>query len=462
MAPPAPGSRAPLRWGTGPLLALWAILLTVALSDAAVGAALRYELAISVAAGGEISGEATVHGTAPADWPEAVFRLYPAAHGAACLTVTGAWVEGTEVAWESIEPTTVAVSLGANAGDPFSLTLRFAGRIPELASTGGYGTYARSDHAVVLSQAYPILAPWDGSWIAYPVLPWGDAIVADVAAYVVDLTVPAGWIPVASGTETEVSPGRYLIEGEDLRELGLVLVHGYEVQTASAGPVEVRSFFRPTHATAGRAALDITVEAIDVCARHFGPPSFLHLDVVSVPLRAVAGVEYPGLILAGEGYYSRYPSDPLLFPMIFAHEVAHQWWYAEVGSDQVAEPWVDEALATYTSGLYFQAHDRFAEILRYWETSYAQGRARNKDARIASPVWDFPGGDGYGGIVYSGGALFFQAVRERMGDDAFFHALRRYRGEFQWRIASGADLLAILAQESPRPLDDLVAAWLGL
>lgn len=462
MAPPTLGSQPPFRWGPGPLLALGAILLTVALSDAAVGAALRYELAISVAAGGGISGEATVHGTAPADWPEAVFRLYPAAHGAACLTVTGAWVGETEVAWESIEPTTAAVSLAANAGDSFSLTLRFAGRIPELVSSDGYGTYARSDHAITLSQAYPILAPWDGSWIAYPVLPWGDAIVADVAAYVVELTVPAGWIPVASGTETEVSPGRYRIEGDNLRELGLVLVRGYWVQTAAAGPLEVRSFFLPEHETAGRTALAVTVAAIDVFTRHFGPPSLTQLDVVSVPLRLAAGVEYPGLILAGEGYYSRYPSDPLFFPMIFAHEVAHQWWYAEVGSDQVAEPWVDEALATYTSGLYFQALDRFAEILRYWETSYAQGRARNEGARIASPVWDFPGGEGYGGIVYSGGALFFQAVRERMGDNAFFHALRRYREEFRWRIASGAELLAILAQESPSPLDDLLAAWLGL
>jgi len=460
MVPAATGSRVPFRQGPGVLLALWVVLLTISLSGAA--ASLRYELAVAIAPGGEISGEATVHGTAPGDWPEAVFRLYPAVHGAECLAVTGAWVGGTEVAWESIEPTTVAVSLAANTGDPFSLTVRFAGRIPEFAHTGGYGAYARSDHAIVLSQAYPILAPWDGSWVAYPVLPWGDAVVAEVAAYVVDLTVPSGWIPIASGTETEVSPGRYRIEGENLRELGLVLVHGYEVQTASAGPVEVRSFFRPAHASAGRAALEITVKAIDAYGRRFGPPSFPQLDVVSVPLRLAAGIEYPGLILAGESYYSRYPSDPLFFAMIFAHEVAHQWWYAEVGSDQVAEPWVDEALATYTSGLYFESEGRFSEILRYWETSYAQGRARNKDARIASPLWDFPGGDGYGGIVYSGGALFFHAVRERMGDDAFFHALRCYRDEFRWRMASGADLLALLARESPCPLHDLVAAWLGL
>ncbi len=63
--------------------------------------------------------------------------------------------------------------------------------------------------------------------------------------------------------------------------------------------------------------------------------------------------------------------------------------------------------------------------------------------------------------MYSGGALFFHAVRERMGDDAFFAALRRYREECRWEIASGDDLLTVLAAASPAPLDDLFQLWLG-
>ncbi|MFH1609570.1 MAG: M1 family metallopeptidase [Candidatus Bipolaricaulota bacterium] len=439
-----------------------ALILALALATVATAAPVRYEMAISVSPVGAISGEATVTGTAPADWPEAVFRLYPAALGPDRLAVTGAWVEGAEVRWESIEPTTVTVVLSATAGQTFSLTLRFSGQIPEFAQAGGYGSYARSTSTAVLSQAYPILAPWDGSWIAHPAFAWGDSIVVEVADYGLDLTVPEGWTVVASGIEAETAPGRYRIEGENLRELAFVLLRGYEVQTASVGGVEVRSFFRPEHRAAGQAALDITVEAIGVFAEHLGPHPFPELDVVSVPLRWAAGIEYPGLILAGEGYYGRYPQDPLFFPMIFAHEVAHQWWYAEVGNDQVAEPWVDEALATYTSGLYFATRSRLPEMLRYWEDAYNRAWARNQEATVASPLWAFPNGDGYGGIVYSGGALFFHAVRERMGDDAFFAALRRYREESRWKIASGDDLLAVLAADSPEPLDDLFQLWLGL
>jgi len=436
------------------------LALIVVLAAVATAAPVRYEMAISVSPAGAISGEATVTVTAPADWPEAVFRLYPAALAADRLFLTRAWSDGEEVRWESIEPTTVTVALAATAGQMFSLTLCFSGQIPEFAHAGGYGSYAWSTRAVVLSQAYPILAPWDGAWVAHPAFAWGDSIVAGVADYGLDLTVPEGWTVVASGVETEISPGQYRIEGKNLRELAFVLLRGYEVQTALVGGVVVRSFFRPEHRAAGHAALDVTSEAIGVFEEHLGPHPFPELDVVSIPLRGAAGIEYPGLIFAGESYYGRYPQDPLFFPMIFAHEVAHQWWYAEVGNDQVAEPWVDEALATYTSGLYFATGFRFQEILRYWEDGYGRAAARKSGATMASPLWAFPNGDGYGGIVYSGGALFFHALRERMGDDAFFHALVRYREEFRWGLAQGADLLRILAEESPLPLDDLARTWL--
>jgi len=428
---------------------------------AARAATLRYEMEIAMDDRGGLLGQATISWVAPADWPEAVFRLYPALFGDDRLHVTGAWVGGTVTTWESVEPTTLTVALAATAGQTFSVTLAFQGVVPEFARAGGYGSYARSASAVVLAQAYPILAPWDGSWVAHPAFAWGDSIIAEVADYAVDLTVPDGWEVVASGTEVEIAPGRYRVEGQNLREMAIVLLRGYEIQTMSVGGVTVRSFTRPGQREAGQAALRVAAQAIGVFAEYLGPHPFSDLDVVSVPLRIAAGVEYPGLILAGEIYYERYPLDPLFFPMIFAHEVAHQWWYAEVGNDQVAEPWVDEALATYTSGLWFEAQGRFPEILRYWESGYAGGRRQNRTAGIASPLWEFPGGNGYGGIVYSGGALFFHAVRERMGDDAFFRALVRYREEFRWKLARGADLLRILEEESPRPLDDLVRTWLG-
>lgn len=428
---------------------------------------LAYDLILWVNTAGGIQGTATITGPTEVDWPEVLLRFYPAALGEERLFPQAISVDEEALSWDSVDPSVIVVPLDTQVGQASSLsvggslTVEFQGEVPPFEEAGGYGIFARSEDAIVLAQGYPLLAPWEGGWNVEPVLPWGDALVAEVADYTAEIFAPVGWTPVTSGEEEALGPGRFRVVGEDLRELGIVLVQGYECEAAFLGDIELRSFFSPKHRAAGEAALGIALQALGLYQELFGPYPFPELDLVEVPLRGAAGVEYPGLILAGQDYYARFPEDPLFFPMIFAHEVAHQWWYAQVGNDQVAEPWLDEALVTYTSGLYFEAQGRFQEILAYWEDSYALGRERNPEALVTSPLWEFPEGRGYGGIVYSGGALFLHEVRTTMGDDAFFRALRRYLHEFKWQIAHGKDLLHILREESPVPIDHLIARWLG-
>ncbi len=433
---------------------LQALIWVWVLVWAAAAADLRYELRIQIGADGQLQGEATIRGTAAANWTEIPFRLYPAVDGRDRLSVHAVFVEDQQGEWWSPEPTVVWVSVRLEPGQTFSVSLHYSGQVPRFSSTTGYGIFARTESTITLAQAYPILAPWRGAWIMPASFPWGDAIVAEVADYTAEVQAPVGWRVVASGREEEVAPGVWRVSGEDLRELGLVLVRGYEVQTALWEGVTVRSFYPPRVGSRAQTALQVTIDTLEVY-KVLGEFPFDELDLVPVPLAGAGGVEYPGLILAGLTHYEPYAHDPFFFAMIFAHEVAHQFWYAEVGNDPVTEPWLDEALTTYTSGLYFAAQGQLPAILAYWERSYAAGRSANPQARITSPLWEFPQGRGYGGIVYSGGALWFHRVRERMGDEAFFEALRRFRQEFQGQIARGEDLLRILAEESPVPLDDL-------
>lgn len=427
---------------------------------------LTYDLILSVTTAGGIEGTATITWLTEVDWPEVLLRFYPAALGEESLFPQAISLDEEALPWDSVDPSVIVVPLDTqgqasslSAGG--SLTVEFRGEVPSFEEAGGYGIFARSEDAIVLASGYPLLAPWEEGWNVQPVLPWGDALVAEVADYTAEIFAPVGWTLVTSGEEEALGPGRFRVVGKDLRELGIVLVQGYECEVACLGDIELRSFFSPKHRAAGVAALGIALQALDLYQELFGPYPFSELDLVEVPLREAAGVEYPGLVLAASAYYERYPSDSLFFPMIFAHELAHQWWYAQVGNDQVAEPWLDEALVTYTSGLHFEAQGRFPEIQAYWEDSYALGRERNPVALVTSPLWEFPEGQGYGGIVYSGGALFLHEVRTTMGDDAFFRALRRYLHEFRWRIAHGEDLLRILREESPVPLEGIIAPILG-
>ena len=38
---------------------------------------------------------------------------------------------------------------------------------------------------------------------------------------------------------------------------------------------------------------------------------------------------------------------------VAAHEIAHQWFFNQVMSDQIEEPWLDESLVQYATYLYY-------------------------------------------------------------------------------------------------------------
>jgi aminopeptidase N len=70
------------------------------------------------------------------------------------------------------------------------------------------------------------------------------------------------------------------------------------------------------------------------------------------------------------------------------------------------------------------------------------------------------GGSHYYQVVYVKGALFFDALRETVGDEIFFNALQDYFGQYKYGIASSEDLLDLFEEISEIQLDDLYQEWL--
>jgi aminopeptidase N len=159
------------------------------------------------------------------------------------------------------------------------------------------------------------------------------------------------------------------------------------------------------------------------------------------------------------------PSDPS-FIIATAHEVAHQWWYNVVGNDVFEEPWLDEALTTYSSGIYSQeaiGQEWYQGLVDFWEARYDQLLAEGEDDLVTGSLeyYEDPGRRAsYGGVVYTKGALFFKDLREEIGDQAFFTALQSYYQNYQFEIATGQDLLDAFEAAAGRQLDDFYDQWL--
>jgi aminopeptidase N len=140
--------------------------------------------------------------------------------------------------------------------------------------------------------------------------------------------------------------------------------------------------------------------------------------------------------------------------------VAHQWWYGVVGNDQYVHAFLDEAMANASSVLYFR--ERYGEAayaqqvdinlkLPYFAMLFTQG-----DQIVDYPTDAFPDMNTYAATVYGKGALGFDALRQTIGDAAFFAGLQRYYVAQRFTIATPDDMLAAFEAASGK---DLTAFW---
>jgi aminopeptidase N len=414
-----------------------------------------------------------------------VFRLFPnapAIYGSGALTVTRATVDGRPAAFQ-VDPANhtalhLALPQPVEPGGRRQVSLEFKGRVPRDFGPDrqGYGIFNFGENVLTLANFYPILAVYTGpGWKVDPVYAEGDAVFSQAAIYTVNLTAPADWTVAATGVEA--SPLRAsarrvgrTAKGEQVqrtyvsgpvRDFFLVLSPDFRAISRKVSDTTVNSFFRADHQAGGEQALDFAGDALADYNRRFGLYPYRELDVVEAPLNQAAGVEYPGLVLVGSSFYTDLRNQ--FFEFATVHEVAHQWWYNVVGNDVIDHPWLDEALAQYSSAIYAQdvnGQAQFEGTLKFWRDQVDQAIKAGKDDAVGASLAHFAGTDRYGLIVYQKGPLFFQAVRERIGDQAFFESLRRYYQTYRYRVAPPRGFIDIAGQVSGQNLDDLYEQWI--
>ena len=408
------------------------------------------------------------------------FRLLPNGHksyGNGSLTVSQVILDGMLVETKlSLSDTVLEVPLASPlaVGERVRLGFDFQGVVPQDFggddSPSGYGIFNYSNDVLALSGWYPILAVYDeDGWNLDPISPIGDSVYSDIALYSVevvadpDLTIAATGVEVNQQTLEGVT--HHQIVSGPARDFFLVMSPDFHVKSTEIDGTQVNSYFLPGHDTGGEAALSITADSLHVFNKRFGAYPYTELDVIDAPMRNALGVEYPGIFLVASGLYEE-PDQPS-FAVATAHEVAHQWWYGVVGNDVFEEPWLDEALTTYSSSLYYQevvGPGAYLGLVDYWQGRYDRLIQDGGDEPIAEDLSYFENAtnpSSYGGVVYTKGALFFKALRDEIGDEAFFSALQGYYQEHKYQIARGDDLLDSFEEVTGKSLDGLFQDWLN-
>ncbi len=399
------------------------------------------------------------------------------------------------------------------------LTLEFSGRVPKVQreetsllahflhevndavnddrqSRDARDIFFASDQAILLGYFYPMLAIRSGlsteQGLATGV---GGIVLGEVADYEVTVSVDegvtvissaqsSGHKPAASSGAASKARAEHVFHGEHLRGFALALGEKLRALEKPVGQVRVVSWFREGDQSIGKRMLESAARAVEIYNKAFGEYPSPILNIVELPLTAgYSGIEFPGMVALAQAYYIDFetaeaPRLPQLLreqadvieaalEFTLAHSVAHQWWGGVVGSDPQRNPWLDEALANYSAAYFYEAAYGKAmgaeAIERQLRATYhAYRMLGGVDQEVDKPAREFRSSIQYAAIVQAKGALMLAALRQELGDDRFFSALRYYYNNHKYQLATPDHLrYALLAAvEDPQAVKDLLQRWL--
>ena len=326
------------------------------------------------------------------------------------------------------------------AGAQATLRLEYTLTIPLCAHRFG-----ENEGIVTLGNVFVLPSPFvDGEYLADAYDSIGDPFVSECRNYRVTLALPTDWQAAGSaagvaGEPTAEGKQTLVFDAPAVRDFALTLSREYVTREAVQDGVLVRAF-ATTDSKAAR-LLKYAKQALSCFAARYGAypyPTFT-LSEVHFPF---GGMEYPSLVMIASSYLE---NDNATLETLIAHETAHQWWYAVVGSDQFRQAWQDEALAEFS-------------VLDYWETYYGKdARDELQFSRVetsmrltiaegvtpGSPVDYFGDLNEYTLVVYNRGAAALCALDTAMNGtlDEF---LRAYYDTYAFRLATRADFETLL------------------
>ena len=286
--------------------------------------------------------------------------------------------------------------------------------------------YGYSDRQVNFVDWYPFIVPYVSGegWILHNPWFYGEHLVFDTADFDVTVTFTDGSSPqiAASGAETasgSESTRRFKLEAG--RTFALSMSTDYKVATQTVGGVKIIAYYFAFYDVQGEALLQTTVQALQAFTEKFGP--YRHKTMTAVQGDFNDGMEYSAFYFISRDYFNLYNGTPENYLVtIGVHETAHQWWFDGVANDQGLEPWLDEALSTYSEHIYYESI--YPDLVDWW-WGYRYFEFQQAGA-VDTPVYDGGGQRPYWDKVYLTGARFFQDLRDRVGDEIFFAFLKDY------------------------------------
>jgi hypothetical protein len=403
----------------------------------------------------------------PVDLYDIYLRLFPNAFGP-YMKINAVTLDGKAVQPDMLFHGTAAkfvLFTPLRPGDSLEIALNFELQVPT-DFTFSYGLFVYANDILSLYQFLPLVPVFkeDGWQVGEPNT-MGDLSFNDISFFEVRVDSPASLTLAASGTRVsqKMENDRRIesFQAGPVRDFYLAASAAFHVTSLKWQDVVINSYAPVDMQSASDLVLSVAQHALDVYSRKFGAYPYSELDLVSAPMHGALGMEYSGVVDMSIDLY-----DPIsgidnreMLQFVTAHEIAHQWFFNLVGSDQVMEPWLDEGMAQFAVSIFFedfygiQAAEQTRES---WQQRWQ--RIQNEPIPVGLPVSSYAELE-YSPIIYGRAPLFIQSLREGMGAEKFAGFLTSYFQKFEWGIVTTQDFRNSAEMACSCSLEEAFGAW---
>jgi aminopeptidase N len=145
---------------------------------------------------------------------------------------------------------------------------------------------------------------------------------------------------------------------------------------------------------------------------------------------------------------------------LISHEMAHQWFGDLVTCKDWTNTWLNEGFATFGASLWQEHYyGKDASGYAYWreQNAWMQSKELYPIPIVTREINDSVE---YEGNVYNKAAWVIRMLREQMGDEAFFRAIKHYLEAYRLQNVVSADLAKVIEESSGTNVDRFFDQWI--
>lgn len=334
--------------------------------------------------------------------------------------------------------------------------------LPNIKHRFGY-----TDQTINFGNFYPIMAMIeDGEFVLDGYHSNGDPFYSDVANYNVQITADENLILANSGEvlnkNNSNSKVTYNVQAKVVRDFAFVLSDKFEVVSGIIDGVEVKYYYYDDENYGNN--LKTSMKSIETFNKLFGEYPYKTLSVVKADF-VHGGMEFPNLV-----YISSDVEESKDYTNVIVHEIAHQWWYGVVGNNEFKNSWLDEGLTEYSTLLFYENNESYGvsakDLIKASTNNYSlfvelyTKVLGDVNTTMNRRLDEFDTEPEYTYITYVKGMLFFDNIRELIGNNAFFNGLKVYYSNNAFEISNPDKLLEAFEKASGKDLKGIFDSWI--